>query len=170
MKARDLNASFLSALGDNVLAFSEVDRKPLELDLRSPLPSKVRVYLYTLTDPPGGRSVGEHKIQIIVPGQRKGAAGYFDYSNGRLPLLAGYHQATSVFVLWDATLHEDFSFSRNVQVCGDTVFGALAGHIVRQIRQIRSGEETVLAALGFNLAPMIAERFALTITRVLSTT
>lgn len=167
--ASQLNAAFLEALGGQVLAHSDIDRKPLELDLGPPLPARLRVYAYTLTDPPGGRPVGEFKIQIIAPGQQKGQRASFDRSDGRFVVLVGFHPASGVFVLWDAELYPDFPHSRNVQVTDATVYGALAGEVCRQERILRTGDEVVLAAQGPQLATAIRQRFALTVDRVTAT-
>jgi hypothetical protein len=168
LTAPHLHHAFLDALGVSVLGHSELRRKPLNLDLADPLPARIRVYAYTLTDPPGGRPAGEFKIQIIAPGQQKGERASFDVSGGRFVLLAGYHPGTGIFVLWDAHLYPDFPHSRNVQVAGETVFGALAGGVARQSRRLRTGEETVLAARGSELASAIRRRFALAVDRVTS--
>jgi hypothetical protein len=164
--APKLHAAFLDALSERVLAHSDIERKPLELDLAPPLPARVRIYAYTLTDPPGGRPVGEFKIQIIAPGQQKGQRASFDRSDGRFVILAGYHPVSGAFVLWDAELYPDFPHSRNVQVTDATVYGALTGEVARQERTLRTGEEIVLAAQGPQLAAAIRQRFALTVERV----
>ena len=166
LSARDLHQAFVDALTGRVLGHSDVERKPLELDLAAPLPARVRVYAYTLTDPPGGRPAGEFKIQIIAPGQQKGQRTSFDASEGRFVVLAGYHPGTRVFVLWDALLYPDFPHSRNVQVTDATVFGALAGVVSRQERQLKTGDEVVLAAQAPQLAAALRERFALAVDRV----
>lgn len=168
LDARQLHAALLEALGDAVVSCSDVDRKPLELDLAAPLPSRVRIYMYTLTDPPGGRPVGEFKIQLIAPGQRKGDTASFDASDGRIVLLIGYHPGTNVFVLWDALLYPEFPHSRNVQVSGETVYGAFGGVVAFQERKLRTGIERVLAARGQKVAAAVRERFVLTVDRVIS--
>ena len=73
----ELHRHVIEALGASVLRNSDLAQKPLELDLRFPLPSKVRAYVYNATVPPGGRATGEHKIQLIVPGQARGERGNF---------------------------------------------------------------------------------------------
>jgi hypothetical protein len=98
----ELHQHILDALGDSVFHHTNLTLKPLELDLRYPLPSKVRLYVYNATVPPGGRATGEHKIQLIVPGQARGQRGNLDHSGGRIPLLIGYQNEMDVFVLWDA--------------------------------------------------------------------
>jgi hypothetical protein len=122
--------------------------------------------MYTLTDPPGGRPVGEFKVQLIAPGQQKGQRASFDASDGRIVLLIGYHPSLNVFVLWDAMLYPDFPHSRNVQVSGETVYGALAGAIAYQERQLRTGLEKVLAAHGTTVAKAVRERFSLAVARL----
>ena len=59
-----LSHTFLDALGGAVSWHSAAERKPLEIDCKSPLPPKLRVYIYNATYPPGGRTMGEHKIQL----------------------------------------------------------------------------------------------------------
>ena len=168
LDSHQLHGALLHALGDAVLWHSENDKKPLEVDLAAPLPSRVRIYMYTLTDPPGGRPVGEFKIQLIAPGQKKGNAASFDTSDGRIVLLIGYHPDTNVFVLWDAMLYPQFPHSRNVQVTGETVYGALGGGVAFQERKLRTGIERVLAARGQKVAAAVRERFMLTVERDIS--
>jgi hypothetical protein len=49
-----LSHTFLDALGGAVSWHSAAERKPLEIDCKSPLPPKLRVYIYNATYPPGG--------------------------------------------------------------------------------------------------------------------
>src|ERR1700752_1485365 len=116
LSVEGLHQTFLRALNSSVVSHSDVGAKPLEVDLKSPLPPKLRVYLYNATYPPGGRTMGEHKIQLIIPGQGRGECANFDMSGGRIPLLVGYRADIRIFMLWDADLYVDFSYSRNVQV------------------------------------------------------
>src|ERR1700682_2823415 len=87
LSVENLHRTFLEALNSAVVSHSDTGAKPLEVDLKSPLPPKLRVYIYNATYPPGGRTMGEHKIQLIVPGQERGARGNFDSTGGRIPLL-----------------------------------------------------------------------------------
>ena len=52
----DLHKTFLNALGAAVASHGDLEKKPLEVDLTSPLPPKLRVYMYNATYPPGGRT------------------------------------------------------------------------------------------------------------------
>lgn len=167
----ELHRRFVSALGARVQSASPLDRKPLELDLASPLPSRVRVYLFNATRPPGGRPTGEHKVQLIMPGQKRGERGRFDHGDGRVVLLSGYAAEEDVFVLWDAGLYPDFAWSRNVQVKAETLIEAAAGRIARQERRLRPGDgdavtEVLLACPAALLPEAIRQRQELTLARL----
>ena len=161
-----LHGAFITSLGDDVIRHSDLESKPLEVDLRPPLPSKLRVYLYTLTDPPGGRPADEYKIQLMVPGQGRDEVGNFDHSGGRFVVVGGYHPTSEVFVLWDAAMYQDFAFSRNVQVKAATIFAAIGGGLSRQKRRTRAGWETVLAVRSADLGAGLRERFAIEVRRM----
>lgn len=169
----ELHKRFIDALGsDEVLSHGELDEKPIVLDLKAPLPQHVRLYLFNATRPPGGRPLGEHKIQLIVPGQGRGERGNFDHSDGRIVLLAGYSVEEDVFVLWDAGLYSNFAWSRNVQVQVETIIQASAGKIATQERVLRPRNEPVttevlVAARADNLHAAILKRIELTRTRML---
>jgi excisionase family DNA binding protein len=169
----ELHRRLVGALGPScVKSQAPWGDKPFEMDLISPLPQKVRVYMYNATRPPGGRPLGEHKVQLIVPGQRRGQRGSFDNGDGRIVLLVGYAAEEDVFVLWDAGLYTNFAWSRNVQVKAETIIHASAGKLATQERQLRppSGRpivETVLAVKPRRLAEAIVRRMELTRERLL---
>lgn len=169
----ELHRRLVQALGTaGVRSHASLHQKPLELDLVPPLPQRVRVYMYNATRPPGGRPLGEHKVQLIVPGQRRGQRASFDNSDGRIVLLIGYGAEEDVFILWDAGLYSDFAWSRNVQVKAETIIQASAGKLAAQDRQLRptSGRptvETVLAVKPRRLAEALLRRMELTRERLL---
>ena len=168
----ELHKRFLESLKNSVVYHSGINEKPLEVDLKSPLPKKIRLYIYNSTHPPGGRTLGEHKVQLIVPGQSRGERASFDHSGGRIVLLCGYQVEVEVFILWDASLYHDFAFSRNVQVKAETIYEAFAGNIGRQQRSLRttSGtqKETVLTAKSSLLKEAILLRLSITVSRLLN--
>ena len=168
LSVEELHRRFLDALPETVLSHSDPAIKPLEVDLKSPLPPKLRVYMYNATYPPGGRKMGEHKIQLIVPGQERGARGNFDGVGGRIPLLVGYRPDLAIFMLWDAELYLDFAYSRNVQVKPETVYEAFARGIGRQERHLSSQPaEIVITADARHLEHAILERQQETLKRLL---
>ena len=168
-----LHRRFIDGLGPTaVLSHSPWEEKPFSIDLAAPLPLRVRLYIYNATQPPGGRPLGEHKVQLIVPGQKRSDRASFDNTDGRIVLLVGYAAEEDVFVLWDAGLYSDFAWSRNVQVKAETIIQASAGKLAFQERRLRprSGRpivETVLAAKPRLLAQAIIRRMDLSRERLL---
>jgi hypothetical protein len=168
LRVEQLHQAFLDAVGDAVLWHSTLETKPLSVDLRTPLPPKLRAYMYNATFPPGGRAMGEHKIQLIVPNQARGDRGNFDSSGGRIPLLLGYRSDLQIFICWDAELYSDFAYSRNVQVKPETVYEAFGQGIARQKRTSwNRPPEIVIAADARHLGQAILERQQETLKRVL---
>jgi hypothetical protein len=168
LSVEGLHKAFLKALGNAVIWHGDITSKPLEVDCDVPLPPKLRVYVYNATYPPGGRAMGEHKVQLIVPGQERGARGNFDASGGRIPLLLGYRPDLGIFMLWDAELYVDFAYSRNVQVKAETIYAAFAQGIGRQKRiLLNQPTETVVAADARHLGEAILERQRETLNRLL---
>jgi hypothetical protein len=168
----DLHRRFVAALGRGVRSHVPFDVKPFDVDLVPPLPQRVRVYIYNATRPPGGRPLGEHKVQLIVPGQHRGQRACFDHGDGRIVLLVGYAAEEDVFILWDSGLYADFAWSRNVQVKAETIIKASAGKLATQERQLRptrgqAASETVLAATSRRLSEAIERRMELTRDRLL---
>jgi excisionase family DNA binding protein len=169
----ELHRRFLRALGNGVRSHTDLEAKPLEADLAAPLPPRIRLYIYNATRPPGGRPVGEHKVQLIVPGQKRGERASFDQGDGRIVLLGGYAAEDNVFILWDAGLYTDFAWSRNVQVKASTIIQAYAGRIVEQERRLRPGDgeavtETLLACPPERLAEAIVRRVEITRARMMA--
>lgn len=155
-----LNSLFVNSLSDAVLKVENLNEKPLLLDLGKPYSLKFRVYLYNCTNPPGGRSLDEYKIQLIVPNQERGSRANFDYSDGRMALLAAYVRLSEeiengVFVLWDATKHKNFSYSANIQVKSETIIEALC---IPVAIGLRGNNEIVLASRPQHLLSAIEKR------------
>ena len=168
----ELHRRFIAALGEKVHSHSDFDQKPLEAELASPLPPRIRLYIFNATRPPGGRPLGEHKVQLIVPGQKRGDRANFDQSGGQIVLLAGYAAEEDVFVLWDAGLYQDFAWSRNVQVKAETIIEASAGRIAEQERRLRPAggtavTERLLASRPERLVEALARRVAITRERMM---
>ena len=158
LSTAELHDRFIDAVGPAALVAAETDASgELVAELRAPLPSRVRVYIYNATDPPGGRSTPEHKIQLT--GQRRGERGELDWSGVDLVLLCGYAAEHDVFVFWDAALHIDFAFSKNLQVRTANVEAASAsGARVRQNRRLQTGMEVVICAPSETVIEAIEER------------
>lgn len=145
-----LNKVFLDGLGDRVKWHSGEESNPLLIDLSTPMPLKLRVYLFNCTNPPGGRALDEYKFQVILPGQQRGERASLDYSGGRMPVLAAYVSGwrNGVFVLWDAYKHDDFAYSANMQVKAEVIIKALCS---KTTQFKRNNREIIIAAQTHNI-------------------
>jgi hypothetical protein len=154
----DLHRRFIDALGDGVVWHGDLGAKPLEIDLRPPLPRRLRLYQYSLVV--GGQSrLGEFKAVLRVPGQEVGHYGSFEYLDERLTMLVAYSRQLDVFVLWDASLHERFKAGGNVQVKDTVVEVAAATGYAEQRRRLTSGAtEVVVACRSDTLARAVRQR------------
>ena len=158
----ELHERFLAAIGSGaVVSAATDDAGELVVELHPPLPCRVRVYIYNATDAQGPLRKSEHRIQLILSGQGKGGRANFDRSDVDLVLLCGYALEHDIFVFWDASLHRDFAYSKNLQVRSENVVGAAAaGVTVRQQRDLRTDLETVICVPSRLVVDAIAERFA----------
>ena len=105
-----LNTIFIEGLGDHIVWHSDISSFPLLVDLQ-PRNLHLRVYLWNCTNPPGGRTLDEYKIQVILPGQQRGERGQLD-----------------------ADKHSDFAYSGNMQVKVDAIVESLCTRISESVR------------------------------------
>jgi hypothetical protein len=167
LSPKKLHERFIELIEDDVIQLSDISKKPLEVDLKQPLPSKIRLYIFNMTDPPGGRTLGEMKVQLILPGQQRGTRADFDTSDGRIVLLAGYNSFTDVFVFWDAGMYYNISYSRNVQAYTEAINEAIAGNIAEHKRKLwEGGWEISIAVRSDKLKEAIQRRVKRTIERI----
>lgn len=158
-----LNEAFLRALGGRVLHVSDVEEKPLIIDLRAPESLRLRVYMYSLVGGAGERARREYKVVLRVRDQAVGAYGTFDHSDGRFAMIVGYAVDLDVFVLWDASLHPRFKNGGNLQVRDEVVRAAAARGAAEQVRRLMSGaREVVLACQSPEIWEMVQARIAAT--------
>lgn len=164
LRTPDLNLAFLSPFGDRAVAVSDVDSKPLLVDLRLPLPPRLRLYMYYLVGGVGTKRDHEYKAVLRLRGQQVGTYESFDHSEGRLALIVGYREDLDVFVLWDASLHPRFKNGGNIQVHADTVMRAAASGYAEQHRRlvVAGTTEVVLACQSSNLPEVVERRLLLT--------
>jgi hypothetical protein len=158
---RELHTAFLRPLEKYILQTSSRETKPLLVDLKFPMPPRLRVYLYSLVGGVGTTRPKEYKCVLRVPGQAVGQYGSFDHSGGRVSLLVGYRSDLDVFVLWDASLHARFKNGGNIQVRDVTVLRAAASGRAEQIRHLSTkSSELVIACQSWNLAEAVQARLS----------
>lgn len=107
----------------------------------------VQIYLWTTTPDQSahGRPVGEHKSQIIIPGTMRGTPQHLDL-NVAPTFLMGYSPLFAVFIGWQATLHQDSGYSKNLQVPAELLEEAARdGWAVDQRRLPLKGPEVRVA-------------------------
>ena len=90
LSKRQLNCIFLDALGSAVSFVEDPEGNPLQLDVNIPYRVQLRTYIFNCTNPPGGRNLGEYKIQPMIRGHHTGDKCHFDFSDNRIPLVVGY--------------------------------------------------------------------------------
>jgi len=146
MDLSEIGELLVESLGDSVKWHSDVGNKPLELHLKDPLPSKVRLYLVNLV--PSGRE-DEFKINVRLPEHEGGEEDHAkpDRSGGYLTILGGYHEHHEVFAFWDDDLHEEYGSVSPLQVQAETIGKAVSEGLVTQQRPTAGyGGETVIVA------------------------
>ncbi len=151
-----LHKRVLSAI-DGDLESRSLDDVPLLITVPQ-VAVPLAVWAFTLTNPPGGRHPAESKIQLIMPGQRKGERADFQGPAGTFKLLIGVHPRDDLFVLWDAYKQQDFAYSKNVQVRGPLLWDASVAGIASGARRLSTGTETVIVARSDHLLEAIKRR------------
>lgn len=115
--------------------------KPIVLEV--PNLGSVRIYLWTTTPDRSvaGRPPGEHKAQIILPGTARTSRQQLRVGDMTTALL-GYSPVFGVFTAWQAELHRDSGYSKNLQFREELLANAAAfGWAVGDPRQTESGPE-----------------------------
>ncbi|MFF4631578.1 hypothetical protein [Streptomyces griseorubiginosus] len=151
-----LHRVLVRALGASVATPPDEEalkHKPLVLDLGSPLPPRLRFYLYQVTQHTSERQQGTYKVQLTsgitdrasgheIPRQgAKRARLHFDRAGNIRPILMGYHPEWNLFILWDADLHDlgqGFSYSKSVYAPPELVGKALARGIFQTSRRLHA--------------------------------
>ena len=118
---KELHDLFLQDVGIYADYVMDNGRKPLCLHLKYPFNRYLKVYIFNCTAPPGGRSIDEFKVQLILDGQKRGERGHFNTSDGRTILIVGYAApfvdvAGGIWVLFELDKHMEFAYSANIQV------------------------------------------------------
>lgn len=118
---QELHRLFLQDVGEYAVVAGDTGRKPLRLRLNYPYSRDLNAYIFNCTAPPGGRSIDEFKVQLILDGQKRGERGKFDLFDGRTTLIIGYATPfvdvnAGLWVLFELDKHQEFAYSANIQV------------------------------------------------------
>ena len=164
-----IHSEIVTAVGSNAELCSPLDEVPFKMSLIGF--GTLAFYAFTMTSPVGGRPTGEYKIQLIAPGQKRGTRGQFDFPSGTFTILIGWSLEERVFAMWDAYAHESFSYSRNLQVKGESVWLAQANGLSISERHLRDGKgaETIVVCRDNYLLSGINDRVRLSAKRLSDT-
>ncbi len=149
-----IQRKFVEDLGDAVIGHSDFDERPLSVDITEPIRTKLLVYLFPATHPPGGRAADEYKFNLAVPNQERGQKGNFDDSEG-IVILASYEEDLDVYVLYDPEKHKNFAYNANVQCKSSLLYDALDNTVAYATK---TNGEVLMAARAENLLLAIRHR------------
>lgn len=160
LKQRELNDLFIKNIGANVDIIGDRNKRPLYLKLGAPYFRTVMAYIYNCTDPPGGRSVGEYKIQM-TDGPR-GQKFHYEDPQGRTILLVGYatialgNAQEHEWVLFETAKHRVVAYSANIQIYLHQLLRALDQKVAVCVKR---NKETVVIARPQYLPEALEKRF-----------
>jgi len=158
---QELHSLFLHDVDGYAEDIVDTGHKPLELRISYPINQNVKVYLYNCTSPPGGRSIDEYKVQLILDGQKRGQRGQFDDSNGITNLIVGYACPfldihSGIWVLFELDKHREFAYSANIQIYLRQILKALENEVYTYQKH---NKETVVLCKRQHLMDALKKRF-----------
>jgi putative restriction endonuclease len=151
-----LRSVLLGALPGAQIVTDAGHTKPIILSL--PNAGPYRIYLWTTTPDASaqGRPAGEHKAQIILPGTERGSTQRLNLA-GMPTALLGYSPLFSVFTAWDANLHFESGYSKNLQFREELLEACLSsGWAVGDLRRTDNGPEVRVAVHPLHLPRYLA--------------
>ena len=98
LKTPELHEAFLRPFDKQAVAVNELSSKPLLVDMRLPLPPRLRLYMYNLVGGIGTKRAFEYKAVMRLRDHPVGEYRSFDHSGDRLALLVAYQADLDVFV------------------------------------------------------------------------
>jgi hypothetical protein len=163
---RAMNIAFAESLGVLRAGGDVSDQRPVAVELQHPLALRIAAFVYQARGPwyQGGK--GYYKLQLILPGQGRDAAGSYNLTDGAFPVLAAYVADHEIFILWDAQLHEGKRYGFTLTASENAVLGALGTGVVTETRTTASGEEQVILAHRSSLKAALQARWDATIARL----
>lgn len=136
-------------------------KKPLMFRLTYPYCCDIKAYLFNCTAPPGGRTIDEYKVQLILDNQKRGERGRFDDSDGTTVLIVGYADPLDapddgVWVLFELDKHREFAYSANIQIYLRQILQTLTNDVYTHLKH---NKETVVLAQRPYLLQALEKRF-----------
>jgi hypothetical protein len=145
---------------------ADLQAKPLSLELRLPLPPRLRFYIFRATQHESERKVDTYRVQLTA-GQAMNRGRYvFSREEGVRPVLLGFEPRLEVFIIWDADVNDaggGFTFSQGVQSPPEIVYRAAAMGMAEGVRHARRAarEEVIIATRADKLVDGLLRRIEL---------
>ncbi len=161
LSQQELHRLFLQDVGEIAFVAADTGKKPLRVRLDYPFNRELNVYIFNCTAPPGGRSIDEFKVQLILDGQKRGERGRFDLYDGRTTIIIGYatpfvDTSAGIWVLFELDKHQEFAYSANIQVYLRQLLRALEQdvHVC-----VKHNQETLVICKRQHLVEALQTRF-----------
>lgn len=149
-----IHQKFIDALGDAVIEHTPVNERPLGVTLCKPFSVTLEVHLFPNTVS-SGRSSGEYKFCLSIPGQKPGEKASFPCELG-IPFLVSYTEEYDIFIIYDAYKHFSFYCSTNIQSRQEFILEAM-GNMITTCKKRRTGE-ILIGVTSMNLLEGIKMR------------
>ncbi len=149
-----IHRRFIESLGDAVVAHTPLNERPLGVTLCKPFNIDLEVHLFPNTIS-SGRSDGEYKFCLSVPGQKPGEKASFPNRLG-IPFLVSYTEEYDVFIIYDAYKHFTFYCSTNIQSRQEFILESMGNIITTHVKK-RTGE-ILIGVTSMNLLEGIKMR------------
>lgn len=152
---QEIARRLLATVSESVVKHSDTGESPLELDLKWDQASRLRCYLHWVEESSGSST--RYYTSVRAEKDENGRIA-FDRSDGRIAVVCGYCESENVFVFWDAGLLEGYRDGHSVSVGSGTVFGALVEGITTECRNLKKGEEFVVAGRAGKVEEALEKR------------
>ncbi len=152
-----IHQKFIESLGEAVLEHTPLNERPLGVVLCKPFFIKLEVHLFPNTIS-SGRSDGEYKFCLSIPGQKPGEKASFPCKLGE-PLLVSYTEEYDVFIIYDAYKHFNFYCSNNIQSRLEFILESMSNTLTT--REKKKTGEILIGVTSNNLLEGIKKRLML---------
>ena len=159
---RELHRLFLEDISSYAEDIEDTGHKPLRMHLKHPYNRDIKAYIWNCTAPPGGRTIDEYKVQLILENQKRGERGSFDDSDGTV-LIVGFaipliDQNMGLWTLFELDKHRDFAYSANIQVYLRQLLKAFETDVYTCQKH---NKETVVICTRKHLPDALSKRFSI---------
>lgn len=110
----ELHLKLLEAADKEAIGHGSVNDVPFSINLATL--GSINFYAFTIVSSHREQPEDHCKVQLFVPGQRKGERGQLSLADEAFTIISGYQPDEDVFVFWDAYAHLSFSYLQSLRV------------------------------------------------------